>query len=366
VRQAATRKVTLEQARRIAVRAQLLDGSARGVLDTVRRLGFLQLDPIATVAKPQHLVLWSRLGPFDTGELDRLLWQDRALFEWNAFVWPIETLPMIRALMRKSRRANRLKHERWAQDFLGENRAFRRYVIRRLELDGPLLGRDLEDRSAREPGSSRWWGDRYVGRMLELLNLRGEIAVVGRRNGQRLWDLAERWYPDTEAVPLRDAERMLAEQRFRSLGVRRERGGWIAHEDASDEPVDSRVTLLSPFDRLIHDRARTEALFDFRYRLEMYVPAALREYGYYVLPILVGDRLVGRAEPRLDRKQRKLELIAAWGDTSRLDEALASLAAFIGADDAAKASVSGAATGKARRPARTRAAGTSARPRGSG
>jgi uncharacterized protein YcaQ len=244
VRPAATRKVTPEQARRIAVRAQLLDGSARGVLDTVRRLGFLQLDPIATVAKPQHLVLWSRLGPFDTGELDRLLWQDRELFEWNAFVWPKESLPLIRALMRESRRANRLRHERWAQEFLRENRAFRRYVIRRLELDGPLLGRELEDRSAREGGDHSWWGNRYVGRMLELLNLRGEIAVVGRENGQRLWDLADRWYPETDVVQHPDAERTLAEQRFRSLGVRREKGEWIAHEDANDEPVDSRVTLL--------------------------------------------------------------------------------------------------------------------------
>jgi uncharacterized protein YcaQ len=367
VRRPATREVTLEQARRIAVRAQLLDGSARGVLDTVRRLGFLQLDPIATVAKPQHLVLWSRLGPFDTGELDRLLWHDRELFEWNAFIWPIETLASIRALMRESRRANRLKYERWAQEFLQENRAFRRYVIRRLELDGPLLGRDLEDRSAREAGDHSWWGNRYVGRMLELLNLRGDIAVVGRQNGQRLWDLAERWYPETEVVPLRDAKRVLAEQRFRSLGVRLEKDKWIAHVDANDEPVDSRVTLLSPFDRLIHDRARTEALFDFRYRLEMYVPAALREYGYYVLPILVGDGLVGRAEPRVDRKQGKLELIGSWGDTSRLDEALASLASFVGADGVGRLkTVRGAPTGRARRPAGTRARGTSARPRGSG
>src|SRR5205807_3931080 len=94
------RKVTVEQARRIAVRAQLLDGSARGVLDTVRKLGFLQLDPIATVATPQHLVLWSRLGAFDTRELDRLLWEERKPFEWGAFIWPIEDFPLIRAEMR--------------------------------------------------------------------------------------------------------------------------------------------------------------------------------------------------------------------------------------------------------------------------
>src|SRR5919199_4504844 len=97
------RTVTPDEARRIAVRAQLLDGSARGVLDTVRKLGFLQLDPISTVAPPQYLVLWSRLGSYDPAELDRLLWDERKLFEWNAFIRPIEDLPLIRARMRRRR-----------------------------------------------------------------------------------------------------------------------------------------------------------------------------------------------------------------------------------------------------------------------
>ncbi|HLM36376.1 MAG TPA: crosslink repair DNA glycosylase YcaQ family protein [Gaiellaceae bacterium] len=323
------RKVNPEQARRIAVRAQALDGSANGVLDTIRRLGSLQLDPIATVAMPQHLVLFSRLGSYDTAELDRLLWVDRKLFEWNAFVYPIESLPLLRALMRRSRRAATHSWDRRRKEFLRQNVRFRRYVLRELERRGPLLSRELEDRAAERRGEHRWFGRRQVAQMLEALHRIGEVAVVGRRGGQRLWDLAERWYPETDLVSPRDAERALNEQRFRALGVRLEKGEWHAHPDVSDEPVPDRATVLSPFDRLIHDRDRTEALFGFRYRLEMYVPAAKREYGYYVLPLLAGDRLVGRVEPRIDRKTRELEVLGAWGDTSRLDEALTPLAAFL-------------------------------------
>jgi uncharacterized protein YcaQ len=327
----ALRTVDLAQARRIAVRAQLLDGSARDVLSTVRRLGFLQLDPIATVATPQHLVLWSRLGPFDTGELDRLLWTERKLFEWNAFVWPIEDLPLLRARMRSQGRGP-LLWQRRVNEWLKANARFRRFVLRELEERGPLLSRELDDRSVGWKEPRRWYGTRNVGIMLDLLHARGVVAIVGRRNGQRLWDLAERWYPETPTVSLREADRILADRRFRALGVRLERGEWHAHSDAEDGPPPNRVTLLSPFDRLIHDRDRAEALFDFHYRLEMYVPKAKREYGYYVLPILDGDRLVGRVEPRFDRATKTLEVLGAWDDTSRLDEALRSLATFLGAE----------------------------------
>jgi hypothetical protein len=278
-------------------------------------------------------VLWSRLGRFDVAELDRLLWEERKLFEWGAFIWPIEDLPLIRARMR--RRRGKYKWERRGTEFLQQNTRFRRYLLRELELRGPLLSRELEADLIVPDEPSDWWGSRKVTLMLELLHGRGIVAIVGRRGKQRVWDLAERWYPETEAVPLAEAERQLAEKRRRALGVWLENGEWRAHPDAVDGPVPKRITLLSPFDRLIHDRDRMEALFGFRYRLEMYVPKAKREYGYYVLPILRGDRLIGRIDPGFDRKSGVLRVNSVHWEPGvkliSLEKPLRSLAAFVGA-----------------------------------
>jgi uncharacterized protein len=330
--------VSLAQARRIAVRAQALDGSPTDVLETVRRLGFLQIDPISSVALPQHLVLWSRLGAFDIAELDRLLWEERKLFEYNAFIWPIEDLPLLRARMR--RRRNKYKWEQQGMEFLRQNDRFRRYVLRELERRGPLLSRELEADRMKPGDPHEWWGSRKVTLMLELLQGRGVVAVVGRRGKQRVWDLAERWYPpETEKVSLAEAEKVLAEKRFRAQGVRFEKGEWRVHPEAEDGPVPDRLTFLSPFDRLIHDRARLELLWNYHYRLEMYVPKAKREYGYYVLPILRGDRLIGRIDPVFDRKTGALRVNGVWWEPGvkpvPLDETLRSLAAFVGADSIA-------------------------------
>jgi uncharacterized protein YcaQ len=178
--------------------------------------------------------------------------------------------------------------------------------------------------------------DGPVGRDAGLAMRRGLIAVAGRRGGQRLWDLAERWYPETETVPLRKARRALEEKRFRALGVKLEKGRWLAHPEVDGRPVANRVTFLSPFDRLIHDRDRAEALWGFRYRLEMYVPKAKREYGYYVLPILRGHDLVGRIEPVFDRKSGVLRVQNVWWEDRRrpvpLDRPLRSLAKLVGTD----------------------------------
>ena len=323
-------EVTRDEARRIAIRSQLLDGSAKNVLDTVRRLGFLQLDPISTVAPPQHLVLWSRLGSaYDRAELDRLLWEDRTLIEWRAFLWPAEDLPILRARMRRNQRSPS------SAAFVKEHATFRRYVLRELKRRGPLLSREIETHSSMSDADRHeWWGSRKMGLMLEVLASRGEVAVVGRRGKQRVWDLANRWYPESETLSWPHAEQAIEERRRRALGVvhHKRTGCWLAHPDATDGPVPDRATLLSPFDRLIHDRERTEALWDFFYRLEMYVPKLKREHGYYVLPLLVGDRIVGRAEPVFDAKTKKLRVLGAWGDTSRLPEALDELAAWLGAE----------------------------------
>jgi uncharacterized protein YcaQ len=325
--------VTLAQARRIAVRSQLLDGSADDVLATVRRLGFLQIDPISTVAPPQRLVLWSRLGPYDSAELDRLLWEERKLFEWGAFIWPIEDFPLIRARMR--RRRGKAMYEQRGTEFLRENARFKRHLLRELDERGPLLSREIEADLMVSRDAHPWWGSRKVTLMLELLEGRGVVAIVGRRGKQRVWDLAERWYPEAESISWPEARELLAEKRFRALGVRFEQGEWRTHPDAEDGPVPNRVTFLSPFDRLIHDRDRAEALWDFHYRLEMYVPKPKREYGYYVLPILRGDRLIGRIDPVLDRKTGVLKVNSVHWETGMkpvsLQKPLRNLATFIGA-----------------------------------
>jgi uncharacterized protein YcaQ len=323
--------VSLEEARRIAVRAQQLDGRARGVLRTVRNLGFLQLDPISTVAPPQHLVLWSRLGPFDPARLERLLWKERKLVEWDAFLYPAEDLPMLKAFMRRRDRPLDRRIIAW----LKEHAAYRRYVLNELRERGPLLSREIEDAPGHRREGHRWWGERKMGLMLNCLSARGEVAVVGRSGKQRLWDLAERWYPETETLRLPAARKLYEEKRFRALGVRLERKRLVAHPEAKDGPVPERVTFLSPFDRLVHDRDRLEALWGFRYRLEMYVPAAKREYGYYVLPILAGDRIVGRIEPVFDRREQVLRVKGLWWEPGEkpvdIEEPLASLAEFLGA-----------------------------------
>ena len=325
-------RVSLEEARRIAVRAQLLDGTATSIREHGAAASASCRSTRSRQSRRRSTSSSGAASAATTAaELDRLLWEERALFEWNAFIYPIEDLPLIQARMR--RRRGKYAWERRSAEFLPRQpRASSGYVLNELAARGPLLSRELDDHSSGGWDSGGWYGNRNVSIMLDILHGRGEVAIVGRRGGQRLWGLASDWYPETEKVSLRDAERIIAERRFRARGVDLVKGEWHAHPEVVDGPVPDRATLLSPFDRLIYDRDRAEALWGFRYRLEMYVPKAKREYGYYVLPLVVGDQVVGRAEPRFDRKTGTLELLGAWGDTSRLDEALAELAAWLGAE----------------------------------
>jgi hypothetical protein len=340
-------KLTIAQARRLAIRAQALDGSARDVLDVVRRIGFLQLDPVSRVAPSHVLVLWSRLGAYDLGELDRLLWEERALFERRALIRPAEDFRLPSPLRVDD------------TDWLGANGAFRSYVLRELRRRGPLRSAELEDRAAVPWVSTGWTHERNVTQMLEFLSAQGKVIVAGRAGRTRLWDLPERVLPAEVLRARRPSRREVARRRLETLGIARlayleaEPTGALRVEvdgvpgewrvlpgqlDRVDEPLPQRTTLLSPFDRLIHDRQRALELFGFRYRLEIYVPRAEREYGYYVLPVLHGERVVGRVDPELDRHAGVLRVNAVYPEPDarwparRVERALTDLAHFLGAE----------------------------------
>ncbi len=347
--------LTVAQARRLAIRAQALDGSARGVLDAVRRIGHLQLDPTSRVAPSHLLVLWSRLGAFDPAELDRLLWRDRSLFEWKSFVYPTEDYPLVKARMHRFP-GDAGAWQRRVATWLRANDSFRRYVLHELRRRGPLRSKELEDRAAKPWQSSGWSQERNVTQMLHFLSAQGRVLVTRREGRQRVWDLAERVLPRDVMRARSASERVEAERQLGALGLVRpealrrrvgERvrvdgvsGEWLADPkglDRLDEPLAPRMTFLSPFDRLIYDRARTEDLFGFRYRLQIYVPRAERREGYFVLPILHGENLVGRLDPEYDHRTRVLRVNAiraepgTWLPAAVVRGVLRSLREFLGA-----------------------------------
>ena len=314
------------QARRIAIRAQLLDAQRpTDLLAVVNQLTFLQLDPTAAVAPSADLVAWTRLGPAHRpAHLQQALEGDRTLFEYRAMVRPMADLGLYLAEM-----ATLPEHPQ-RRDWIAANESFRRFVLDLLRERGPLLSRDVPDRSEVPWPSTGWTNNRNVTQMLEFLSARGEIAVSGRQGRQRVWDLAERVYPaDTRIVPLAEALRVRDERRLRSLGIARASavgeagepveveatsGGWRVDPAAIGEPFAGRTALLSPFDRLIHDRTRALELFDFEYRLEMYVPKAQRRWGYFALPVLHDDQLVGKVDATADRKSSTLRVHAIHQD----------------------------------------------------
>lgn len=322
-----THRLDRATARRVAVRAQLLDAHRpTDLLAVVDRLTFLQLDPTAAVAPNADLVAWTRLGDgYRPSDLTRALERERALFEQRAMVRPMADLGLYLADMAA------WPTEPTRREWLAANDSFRRYVLDRLREAGPLLSRDIEDRSVVPWPSTGWTNNRNVTQLLEFLSARGEVAIAGRAGRQRVWDLAERVYPaGTPVVPAEEARRRRGERLLRSLGVARAvvvgeagepaeiegtSGAWRVDPAALDgAPFAGRTALLSPFDRLVHDRRRALELFDFDYRLEMYVPKAQRRWGYFALPVLHHDRLVGKVDATADRKGKVLRVDAIHQD----------------------------------------------------
>ena len=328
-------RLTKAQARSIAVRAQLLDAPRpTDLLAVVRHLTLLQIDPTAAIAPSADLVAWSRLGSaYRPEQLTQALERDRTLFEHEALVRPMSDVGLYLAGA-----AERPMYER-ARAWLRENDSFRREILRLLESSGPLTSRDVPDTAAVPWASTGWTNNRNVTQMLELLLMRGEVAIAGRVGRERLWDLPERVYPADVVVPTADeALRRKNERRLAALGIARAKraalpgepgdvgdagepalvegtkGEWRVDPTLVDGEFEGRTALLSPFDRLVHDRVRTQELFEFEYALEMYKPAANRRWGYYALPVLHGDRLVGKVDATADRKAAVLRVHAVHED----------------------------------------------------
>jgi uncharacterized protein YcaQ len=395
----ALRTVSPTMVRRMAIACQrLTDPPQRPdqeqILDVIRSLGCLQLDPIRVVERSHLLVLWSRLGAFDSARVDALQWDDRQLFEYwahRASIVLTEDYPIHNLLMRRYP-TDRYAYSRRVKLWLRENQALRSHVLRRIREAGPLLLRDFEDRARTGWTSGGWTSGRNVERMLDCLWTQGKIVVAGRAGIQKAWDLADRWFPDwTPKVRLSEPEivRRAAERSLRALGVARPRdidrhftvgryrgltgvmaglerrgvveqvrviedgaewrGPWFVHSEdialldqLQDGGWSPRTTLLSPFDNLIIDRERTELVFGVRFRMEIYVPKTKRTFGYYVLPILHGDMLIGRVDPAMDRKRGVLAVHAVHVEpdapvtrtTGRaVADAIEDLAAFLGAGE---------------------------------
>ena len=330
--------------------AERQTGDRRGILATVDRLIYLQLDPTSVVARSHLLVLWSRLGQYDPADVARLIYRDQRLFEWRAFLYPTRHFSFYRLAMRSTS----TKYLRWRRRavYMRAHLPLRRQVLSRLRREGPLATSAFEGREAVSWHSTGWTKDRNASQMLECLSAKGRVLVAGRAGQERLWDLTERCVPAKALVSSATPTKLVREATIRSLRalgiatstqiqnmlpaavresvtkmiVSLERAGefvparvasgegalkglWYVHAaDADKIPAlergwSGRTTLLSPFDTLIRDRARTEALFGMRYRLEIYVPKEKRQHGYFAMPILHDDALIGRIDPRVDRAQ---------------------------------------------------------------
>ena len=337
-----TIRLSREDARRVAVRAQLLDARRDvSVAEVVEELTLLQVDPTAAIAPSTDLVLWSRLGEhYEHSDLTFALETERSVVELSSYVRPMDDIGLLLATAPQELHPT-------ARAWLAANGGFRADVLARLADEGPLTAAEIPDTCQVPWASSGWNDDRSVNRLLEVLTRVGDVAISARRGRLRVYDLAERVYPADLDVPAYDAARTELDRRWlASVGVTRPTsaaagpgvvprwdldsggpgeqasvdgvdGAWRVDPDAVaalDAPFEGRAALLSPFDRLVYDRDRALELFGFEYVLEMYKPAARRRWGYFALPILVGDRLLGKLDARADRKAGVLRVNAVHED----------------------------------------------------
>jgi uncharacterized protein YcaQ len=351
-------RLSAAAARRIALAAQGFgaprpDGASNlgHVKRAIDRLGLLQIDSVNVLTRAHYLPLFSRLGNYDSGHLDGLAWgrrSRRGLFEFwahEASLLPLDSHPLLRWRMERAR-AGTSKGK--LQEFYREKKKYVEQVRRELEASGPLAASELADGG---PRRGPWWGWNDGKLALEWLFFAGIVTTATRRGTfERVYDLTERVLPArVQALPTptaEEAQRELLRVSARALGVATEFDlrdyfrlpvadtkarlaelveagdllpveveGWDRTaflDPAARQPrrIEARA-LLAPFDPLVWERDRTERIFDFFYRIEIYTPVAKRKHGYYVLPFLLGDRLVGRVDLKADRANSTLLVPAA-------------------------------------------------------
>ena len=353
------------------VRAQLLDAARPDdLLDVVRHLTLLQLDPANAIAPSADVVAWSRLGTSYRPEHLRAALDEQRLIELHQLARPCEDLALYRAEMAA-----------WPADGLGgdlrpwqeeirawveANDSCRRDVLEVLRQDGPLPVTALPDTCEVPWRSTGWTNNKNRRRLLDFLVARGEVAAAGWSGRDKLWDLATRVYPDDPVSPAVEAASRRDERRLASLGVARGNGPVVPGEpmtvgEAGEAAVidgvpgewrvdpgqldrlgtrfAGRVALLSPLDLLVRDRSRLATLFQYEYKLEMYQPAVARRWGYWAMPILDGDRLVGKLDAKADRAEGVLVVHAVHQDTpfvssttSAVEREIANLATWLRLD----------------------------------
>lgn len=325
-----THRLTRDEARRLIVRAQLLDADRPGdVVEVAEQLTYIKIDPTATIAPCEQTVPWSRIGwSYEPGQLTKVVEDDRLLFEFDGAFRPTSLLPLMRPAMRQW--PQREKSRAW----LDANARFRADVLARLRADGPLQASEIPDTAQVSQAPDGWSGSNQVPIMLEFLQRQGEVAVVGREGRARRWDLAERVYPqDLAEYDADEAAHLLAERKLQAAGLARPHRYWtgVAKDSgeaavvegsaralrvdpealaALDDDAGGRVAFLNPYDSILFDRQRLSEVFGFDYVLEQFKPKAQRVYGYFAHPILLGDRFVGMLDAEHDRRREVLRVNA--------------------------------------------------------